>query len=284
MNHQGSSISASSKPGEDEEKGSTTPNSGSPNSMSNPLLRSRSSFSSFRSAAVRRRIPKVDLRAIVEGKTKKPITLDEFRTFMQKVEFGSESLDFWLEVQKLRGDYAEALKSPVKNEVAWRDMEARQAALLHDYIAVGSSNEINISSKMRTEISHGVVDTTINPDVFLNAQKYCFDMMTDNSLPRFLKQAMTNIGKQEVAARRRQLAVGTIGSLAITLVSWLYPGFKRKYRWMVMLPAFLMFLCFFQTHLEFCVFYALFGKIRRVGRGFWGATKAEGGEVEIVED
>ncbi|KAJ3159398.1 hypothetical protein HDU86_001716 [Geranomyces michiganensis] len=243
----------------------------SPNRASTkPLIprRSTGSLSSLRLAANSRvrRMPKLDLKQILDGKTKKPATLDEFRTFMVKVEYGSESLDFYLAVQSLRDDYEKAVKEPVRDAQKWRSLQDRQMALLHDYIAVSSPHELNISSKMRTEISQAIESSQneLNPSLFLNVQRCCYELMAANSLPRFQRHVMVNIGEREMQSRQRMLVFFTLATLAVTLVSWFHPNFKRPYRWFVVLPAFGFWVQVFQVHLQFCVVWGFLGKIRDV--------------------
>ncbi|KAJ3174399.1 hypothetical protein HDU88_000367 [Geranomyces variabilis] len=281
----GSSTTTSSKPDNSSTQESSRPRSvalTSPNRVSTKPLISRRSTGSFSSLGLAansrvRRLPKIDLKQILEGKTKKPATLDEFRTFMVKVEYGSESLDFYLAVQSLRDDYEKAVKAPVRDPQKWQNMQKRQAALLHDYIAVSSPHELNISSKMRTEISQAIESTQneLDPSLFLNVQRCCFELMAANSLPRFQRHVMINIGEREVQSRRRMLVFFAIATLAVILVSWLYSRFERRYRWFVVLPAFGLFVQAFQLHLQFCVVWGLLGKIRNVGAALAGALSGK---------
>lgn len=47
------------------------------------------------------RTPKLDLQQCLRDRTRSPVSLSDFRTFLDKVEFGSEILDYYLAVDHL---------------------------------------------------------------------------------------------------------------------------------------------------------------------------------------
>ncbi|KAJ3007150.1 hypothetical protein HKX48_009285 [Thoreauomyces humboldtii] len=251
-----------------------------------------SSTSSVRSNTGLRnsRYPKVELKRILLDQTKRPVTLSEFRRFMVDVEHGSESLDFWVEAERLKTDYAKHAEAMnhVKNDTVFADMERRRNAIVKDYIEAGSPNELNITSKQRAEILDAIKSSpdSVNPEVFLNVQKHCYDLISANSLPRFLRHTMTNIGKEEIASRRRQVVIMALLTLMIILLSLLYHPFKRGLRFLVIIPSFVMFACLYQQHIQFCMVYGFLGKVRRVGVALFGLLKEGtlGGTTEIVEE
>lgn len=107
--------------------------------------------------------------------------------------------------------------------------------------------------------------------MLLNIQKHCFELMSLNSLPRFLTESMKNIDTKEQKIRIWFVSIPTgLLLIALTVIAWTVPSFKRRHRWTVVIPAFACFLGLWQSYMALCVCHAALGTVSRKIKGYRG--------------
>lgn len=105
-----------------------------------------------------------------------------------------------------------------------------------------------------------------NPDtpssVFINIQKHCFELMSLNTLPRFLTESMRNIDQEGIQFRLWFAALpGAVALVALTVIAWTMPSFERRYRWTTSIPAVIFFVGLWQSYLSFCICHGFLGTV-----------------------
>lgn len=79
-------------------------------------------------------LPKLDLRTVLADRTKQPVTLVEYKIYLETVEFGSEALDFYLAVEQLKTYKDDLLLAISISQV------------VNTFITIGSPFEINVTN------------------------------------------------------------------------------------------------------------------------------------------
>ncbi|KAI9017704.1 RGS domain-containing protein [Gaertneriomyces semiglobifer] len=202
--------------------------------------------------------PSLELKDVLLGVTKSPASLEQFKAYMLEKERGAESLEFWVEVEKLK-----ALSASLAPDETSLRLTDGVNSLVKKYVRVGAPSELNISSADRNHILKAVESDTNPRDIefiFGAVQRHCFELMLYNSFPRFVPTTLENIDQRGVSKRERILGVTVFINTLFTVVSWTVPQYPRSARLVVALWATLMFICIFQRIFRFCVFLGLFGK------------------------
>lgn len=113
---------------------------------------------------------------------------------------------------------------------------------------------------MRLRIVHSLNSKTNDLTALASAQAHCFELMKNGSFPRFLYRATyVNIGKAELKDRLNLMILGIIMCAIWIPLAFTQPWFKRRHRWCLVMPIFLVLAGLQQIVRGFCPTYALLG-------------------------
>eukprot|EP00834_Sanchytrium_tribonematis_P000324 NODE_6_length_70510_cov_1.054395.p29 type:complete len:293 gc:universal NODE_6_length_70510_cov_1.054395:28566-27688(-) len=239
------------------------------------------------------------VKNIFSGKTKEPITRENWLTFVEST-YTSENTILYFEFCKFNEVYhrecqkiglnpqlsaddilivnqlssMQDFHSEVKDENGlklWCEDICRN--IIDKYIKIGSSLEVNISSKVRDECLDLYKKGRFHPGIFKDVQKAILDNILQNDLPKFKQLALD----QNILVQHRRLrAIFCLIFLGLATIFYgLIIGFKvsQYYRLFGFPFLYIIFICYFQWKAKFCVYFA--DKKQKNTKGYEGLATVE---------
>ena len=242
---------------------------------------------------------RVLLERILLGKTQEPISLDNWVAFVNSVTFSPENTLFYLDVLKYfycyqltcsKFGYGSNISGPLVNIVGIPGLivlecngtneselkiwsERTCTSLVNTYVKAGSDLELNVSSKIRSDLLTHFNAGKYHPTIFNDIKEAVFASVVLNDMPKFKTAALDqNI---ELQHRRLRLYGGIICTIGITaLYASLLSSTSSQYYRLLGLPlTYYLFLFYFQHKAKFCVTFA--DRKSRNVKGYMGVAEVK---------
>lgn len=175
-----------------------------------------------------------------------PFRREDLRDFMQG-EYNTENVDFWAQAEEYRQLFGSESQAPGVVRVSPAQPKSHQSLskeIASRFIVAGSPQEINLSSSMREATLRKASEGDLN--AFLESQQEVRKLISEDSLPRFLRRAANqNLTKSHARWRSRLgvklLILGAIitGAIfALECTGILHTPYVRLCTWIIFVAGF----------------------------------------------
>ncbi|RKP38711.1 RGS domain-containing protein [Dimargaris cristalligena] len=146
-----------------------------------------------------------------------------------------------------------------------QDLKKSAERIYYRYIVAGAEHELNMPELMRLRICRMIeMEQRDDPDVFLEAKNYVFNLMAHDAFPRFLyARAYENMGYTQTMLR---LVVGLFSLLlgfTVELCLIFLDMEPKAQRWFGLIPIWFGFLNLFVNQEKLCPLFTLLGVSER---------------------
>ncbi|KAJ1978478.1 Bud site selection protein, Revert to axial protein 1 [Dimargaris verticillata] len=141
------------------------------------------------------------------------------------------------------------------------DLKKSAERIYYRYIVAGTEHELNMPELMRLRICRMIeMEQRDDPDVFLEAKNYIFNMMAHDSFPRFLyARAYENMGYTQTMVRLVTGLVSLMIGFTVELCLIFLDRQPKGLRWFGLIPIWFGFLNLFVNQEKLCPLFTLLG-------------------------
>ncbi|KAJ1926693.1 Bud site selection protein, Revert to axial protein 1 [Tieghemiomyces parasiticus] len=142
-----------------------------------------------------------------------------------------------------------------------QDLKKSAERIYYRYIVAGAEHELNMPELMRLRICRMIeMNHRDDPDVFLEAKNYVFNLMAHDAFPRFLyARAYENMGYTQTMLRLVMGLVSLILGFTIELCLIFLAREPKALRWFGLIPIWFGFLNMFVNQEKLCPLFTLLG-------------------------